>query len=128
MNNTIAIDNKPTLGYYMVIWRFCMIPKEGEKRQDQILKTSTNIPSIAVSEKGARVESATGAGVNDMFHMPDEGLKGTDLISVKPSQKSLALQEIIASLHAASDIKEVMQHIHDGMFLPPPFSQWIRQG
>lgn len=73
------------------------------------------MPSIAVSEKGARVESATGAGVNDMFHMPDEGLKGTDLISVKPSQKSLALQEIIASLHAASDIKEVIQHIHDGM-------------
>lgn len=47
--------------------------------------------------------------------MPDEGLKGTDLISVKPSQKSLALQELIASLHAASDIKEVMQHLHDGM-------------
>ncbi len=50
-----------------------------------------------------------------MFHMPDEGLKGTDLISVKPSQKSLALQEVIASLHAASNIEEVMQHINRGV-------------
>ena len=50
-----------------------------------------------------------------MFCMPAKGLKGTDLISVKPSQKSPALQEIIASLRAASNIEEVMQQINRGV-------------
>ena len=38
-----------------------------------------------------------------------------EMIPIKPSQKSLALQGVIASLHTASDIEEVTQHINCGV-------------
>ncbi len=38
-----------------------------------------------------------------------------EMISPKPSQESPGMPEIIASLYAASNIEEVMQHISHGV-------------